>query len=309
LGIVGYHVGNGELRGTGPVASHLPPQPAPSTNQGTLASDTCGWIPGRTLTPPAAVAISVTTPPGWSKRIGVVGYLYCNLFGIYDLTMTEAGTLPVLAYYRSASPTGQYVNSTNAVTWGQEQDRFYALSTVYAPDETWSYQFEVVQMASPTSAPKRLGAVTVSQPSVGGVGSLVASGGHVYWAASQADPYPGGLRIFDVRDTSHPALVGRLDVANTGTMPWKGASLAVSGSTVYFAGAQGLQLIDVSDPSHPSPSPLGFYPWPESFGTCRGGYPTIVGDYAYVAVNCFHGSEASEGEGTGGLAIYRVSSP
>jgi hypothetical protein len=308
VGIVGYRVGSDGLRGSKPIASHLPPLPVPESYQGTLPPDTCGWIPGWGTRAPSAVALSVAWPPGWTKRIGLVGYLYCNLFGIYDLSATNSRTIPVLAYYRSVPPAPGYVNSTIAAVWGEKPDRFYALSTVYALDGTWTFQFEVVQMESPSAEPKRLGEVSISRPQAGGAGSLAASGNYVYWAASEAQPYSGGLRVFDVSDARNPVLVGRLDIPHVGVMPWKGASLAVSGSTVYFAGAEGLHLIDVSDPRHPSNSGQPLYRWPETFGTCHGGYPTLLGDYAYVAVNCFPEQAGVEGEGTGGLAIYRVRS-
>jgi hypothetical protein len=100
-----------------------------------------------------------------------------------------------------------------------------------------------------------------------------------------------------------------VDIDNAGAIAWTGANLALSDSTVYFAGATGLQLIDVSDPRKPTKANMPFYAWPTEFGVCHGGSPVIVGDYAYVGVNCYPmltDGGGGEGEGTGGLAIYRV---
>jgi hypothetical protein len=125
-----------------------------------------------------------------------------------------------------------------------------------------------------------------SPPVIGGVSvgrnltdDLAAVAPYVYVAASDA-----GLKVVDVTDPAHPAVVGTCDTPGTAQ------AIVVQATLAYIAdGASGLRIIDVSSPSHPvSAGTLDTYEAQDL---------VISGAYAYIA------------DGWGAFKIVRIDNP
>jgi hypothetical protein len=220
----------------------------------------------------------------------LVGYLYGGGMDIH--LVPDGGPIQEPIHYSStALPSRCDVHQIHI-----QGDKAYLLAS---NGENQMY-LEILDLSPLPALPTVLGRLALPMASQGGIGDIRVSGDMLYFSASQyagASPHAGGLRIINVGDPRKPTLVGSLDLAAAGSIPWRGTGLALTGNQVFYLTSEGVQIIDVSKPS--SPSARAITPYPSIFGTCQGGTAVIDGDLLYVGAYCIPPS------GRGGLAIYR----
>ncbi len=205
---------------------------------------------------PYGPALSVALDPG--RRLAFLGA--GAVVRILDIT-DPASPTPVSDAVR---PQGVVV----ALVWDVNARRLY-LSASGASLEIWD--------VASASDPRFLGRCSAS-----GDGRNVAFAGQYAYVVDSDT----GLRVVNVADPSHPALVGSWLLASE-----RVRGLAVSGQFAYAAcDDAGRAVIDISDPYN-----LRLTALPQNIGSARG--VAVSGQYAYVAA---YGS---------GLRIVDVSDP
>jgi hypothetical protein len=234
-----------------------------------------------------AVAVAARATDAGQQLYALAGYLYGGGLDIH--AVPAGGPIPdPVQHYASTALSGRCDVHQIQV----RDERAYIL----ASDGENQGCFEILDLSRLPAAPTMLGRMCMPFSSLGGIGDIRVSGDHLYFSASY-NKGPGGLRVINVQNAAQPALVASLDLANVGSIPWKGTGLAVAGNEVFFVTAAGVQVIDVSTPTEPALR--GFAPFPAAFGICEGGTAVVEADLLYVGAYC--GSPS----GRGGLAIYR----
>jgi hypothetical protein len=239
-----------------------------------------------------SVAIATRATDAGSQLYALAGYLYGGGLDIH--AVPDGGPIPNPVHYTSAALPGRCDVHQIQV----RDNRAYIL----ASDGETQGCFEILDVSGLPAVPVAMGRLCLPFASLGGIGDIRVAGDWLYFSASNwsgaALSHVGGLRIISLEDEAHPDLVASLDLPpNAGQIPWKGTGLALAGSEVFFITSSGLQAIDVSDPSHPTPQIAA--PFPAAFGTCQGGTAVADGDLLYVGAYCHPPA------GRGGLAIYR----
>jgi hypothetical protein len=166
-------------------------------------------------------------------------------------------------------------------TWQAAYDLFdlaLAGDTLVASD--WGDHVRVLDVSEPTGELHDTGGL----PTFGIEPVVVADGTTAF--ASDGGP----LRMIDIADAAHPAVLGQLELGSG-----LGVQLAVSDDLVYVQDETGLRIIDAVDPT--GPAELGSAPLP--------GVPAgidVAGTLAYLSFYDLSGDEK-------GLAIFDVAVP
>lgn len=161
---------------------------------------------------------------------------------------------------------------------------------------TW-LELETVDLSKLPQAPTRLGSVTLPSSTYGGWGKIRLVGSTIYVSSCKQAEYAGGLRVINVSNPSAPAIVGSLNVADVGSVPWSGVGLDVVGTRAYIVGKTALHVLDVTTPS--SLKEVASLPLPTAYVGDFGGNVVVFCDYAYVVVVT---AEAT----SGGFVVFRV---
>jgi hypothetical protein len=156
---------------------------------------------------------------------------------------------------------------------------------------------ETVDLSQLPQAPTRLGGVSIPMSTYGGWGEMKLVGSTLYLAASNHSTHVGGLRTINVSNPSAPAIIGSLDVADLGSVPWEGVGLDVVGTRAYIVGKTALHVFDVSTPA--SPAEVALIPLPEAYVGDFGGNVVVSGDYAYGVVTTVEAAK-------GGFIVFRI---
>ncbi|NTV64473.1 MAG: hypothetical protein HGA65_13175, partial [Oscillochloris sp.] len=115
-----------------------------------------------------------------------------------------------------------------------------------------------------------------------------------------SEGHQGGLVAINLADAAHPQVAGSVFLSDAATIPWIGASLAISGSQAYVVTQGGLAAFSLSNPAQPQL--VTRYPFPLQFGASLGGRVVIKDNLAYVAVY----RDAADSASVSGMAIYKL---
>jgi hypothetical protein len=243
-----------------------------------------------------AHTLAIAFPPGDAGReFALVGYLYSGGLGIYDL----ADSVDYKCKYESASIRGiQQVMGVVA-----QGSHAYVLFTEGVTGESY---LEVLDLTPLPRPPNLLGALPLRRKDFGDAGTIRLLDKFIVFATvdyveAKSVIHSGGLRFIDISDPTRPTLAGSVDlsVPRLEVPSWVGPGVDLSSDRACVATADGLQVIDVSNPR--SPAWLTSYSWPASFGRCYGSAVAMRDGIAFVG--CYH---EPGGTPQGGLAVYRV---
>src|SRR5262245_58552261 len=152
------------------------------------------------------------------------------------------------------------------------------LQRVHSGTAVWLLCSSLTAVAQPTMS---IAALSVWPTFARGEPQSVRVAGHYAYVALRRSDGSGGLAVLDVIQPAKPRLVGHLDT------PGSGLGMDVAGQFAYLAGADGLDVIEISDPGNPILA-----------GSTPGGAwgVRLAGHFAYAA-------------GTDGLLAVDVSDP
>ena len=191
-----------------------------------------------------------TAPDGREYALVALQALGFSVVDVTEDTPVEVGFVPTLA---GASDSKDV----------KVHDRFAYLVNEIGP-------MQIVDLADPTN-PVQVGTLD-TQPGIpqGGAHNAWIDSGRLYVTGGRS---PGGLRIYSLADPAAPALLSRIE-------PFYYHDLYVSGDRGYASGiyGDGVDVLDLSDPSNPTRLGLFNYPGSGAHNVCT----TEDGRYAFV---------------------------
>jgi hypothetical protein len=266
-----------------------------------LASDTDGLVVVNVSTPAQptklfshsasaryAHAVTIGSFGTGSTPYALVGGIYGTTLDLFDLSDPTKLGAPI-TYTTTTAGARDIIDVVGANNVG------YLL---LSDGSTWT-ALETVDLSKLPQAPTRLGGVALPVSTYGGWGKIRLVGSTIFAATSgsQDNAYVGGLRALNVSNPSAPAIIGSLDVADIGTIPWSGVGLDVVGTRAYLVGKTALHILDVATPT--SLRKVATLALPTAYVGDFGGNVVVSGDYAYVVVTT---TEAT----SGGLVVFRI---